>query len=33
MDILSRVPVNIIDRYIVVFGGFFISRLIIKIMK
>jgi hypothetical protein len=26
MDILSRLPVNLIDRFIVIFGGYFISR-------
>ena len=26
MDILSRIPVNIVDRFIVIFGGYFISR-------
>jgi hypothetical protein len=31
MDILSRIPVNIVDRFIVIFGGYFISRLMIKL--
>ena len=26
MDILSRIPVNIVDRFIVIFGGYFISQ-------
>jgi len=26
MDILSRIPVNIVDRFIVIFGGYFIAR-------
>jgi len=26
MDILSRIPVNIVDRFIVIFGGYFIYR-------
>jgi len=26
IDILSRVPVNIVDRFIVIFGGYFVSR-------
>jgi len=26
MDILSRIPVNIVDRFIVIFGGYFVSR-------
>ena len=26
MNILSRLPVNIVDRFIVIFGGFFISQ-------
>jgi len=33
IDILSRIPVNIVDRFIVIFGGYFISRLIIKFKK
>jgi len=33
MDILSRIPVNIVDRFIVIFGGYFISRGMLKIMK
>ncbi|MCL2209180.1 MAG: hypothetical protein FWC19_05330 [Treponema sp.] len=31
MNILSRLPVNIVDRFIVIFGGYFISCAIIKI--
>ncbi len=31
MDILSRIPVNIVDRFIVIFGGYFISRLMRKL--
>jgi len=30
MNILSRIPVNLVDRFIVIFGGYFISRLILK---
>jgi hypothetical protein len=26
MNILSRIPVNIVDRFIVIFGGYFIAR-------
>jgi hypothetical protein len=33
MDILSRIPVNIVDRFIVIFGGYFVSRLIVKLNK
>jgi hypothetical protein len=33
IDILSRIPVNIVDRFIVIFGGYFISRLIVKLTK
>jgi len=33
MDILSRIPVNIVDRFIVIFGGYFVSRLIVKVNK
>jgi hypothetical protein len=28
VDIISRIPINIVDRFIVIFGGFFSSRLI-----
>jgi len=28
MNILSRIPVNLVDRFIVIFGGYFVSRLI-----
>ena len=31
VNILSRIPVNLVDRFIVIFGGYFISRLVIKI--
>jgi hypothetical protein len=30
VDIISRIPVNIVDRFIVIFGGFFISHLVRK---
>jgi hypothetical protein len=30
MDIISRIPINIVDRFIVIFGGFFISRVMKK---
>jgi len=33
IDILSRIPVNIVDRFIVIFGGYFVSRLIVKLDK
>ena len=33
MDILSRIPVNIVDRFIVVFGGYFISRLFVRFIR
>jgi len=33
IDILSRIPVNIVDRFIVIFGGYFVSRLIVKLNK
>jgi len=33
IDILSRIPVNIVDRFIVIFGGYFVSRLIVKLYK
>jgi len=28
VNIFSRIPINIVDRFIVIFGGFFISRLL-----
>jgi hypothetical protein len=33
MDILSRIPVNIVDRFIVIFGGYFISRRLLIVTK
>ncbi|MCL2442637.1 MAG: hypothetical protein FWD13_04135 [Treponema sp.] len=30
MNILSRIPVNLVDRFIVIFGGYFISRVICR---
>jgi len=33
MNILSRIPVNLIDRFIVIFGGYFISQGIIHIER
>ena len=33
MNILSRLPVNLIDRFIVISGGYFISRAVIKLIK
>jgi hypothetical protein len=33
VNILSRIPVNIVDRFIVIFGGYFISRGLIKFMR
>jgi len=33
VNILSRIPVNIVDRFIVIFGGYFISRALVKIIK
>ena len=33
MNILSRLPVNIVDRFIVIFGGYFISRAVIKLLN
>jgi hypothetical protein len=32
MNILSRIPVNIVDRFIVIFGGYFIARGMKKIV-
>ena len=33
INILSRIPVNIVDRFIVIFGGYFISRGLVKLTK
>lgn len=33
VNILSRIPVNIVDRFIVIFGGYFISRGLVKFMR
>ena len=33
INILARIPVNIVDRFIVVFGGYFISRAVSRIVK
>ena len=33
MNIFSRIPVNMVDRFIVIFGGYFISRVIGKLMR
>ena len=33
LNILSRIPVNLIDRFIVIFGGYFISRTLAKFLK
>jgi len=33
VNIISRIPVNIVDRFIVIFGGYFISRGLIKIIS
>ena len=32
-DILSRIQVNIVDRFIVIFGGYFISRGLVKLNR
>jgi len=33
VNILSRIPVNIVDRFIVIFGGYFISRGLVKLTR
>ncbi|MCL2231115.1 MAG: hypothetical protein FWC01_08460, partial [Treponema sp.] len=33
INILSRIPINLVDRFIVIFGGYFISLLIGRIKK
>jgi len=30
VNILSRLPINIIDRFIVIFGGYFLARFLVK---
>ena len=32
-NILVRVPVNLADRFIVVFGGYFVSRGLVRLMR
>ena len=32
VNILSRIPINIVDRFIVIFGGYFISRGLVRII-
>jgi len=33
VNIISRIPINIVDRFIVIFAGFFISRGLIKLIS
>jgi len=33
VNIISRIPINIVDRFIVIFAGFFISRWLVKLIK
>ncbi|MCL2180964.1 MAG: hypothetical protein FWB83_07540 [Treponema sp.] len=33
VNILSRIPVNIVDRFIVIFGGYIISRGLLKLIR
>jgi len=33
VNIISRLPINIVDRFIVIFAGFFISRGLVRIIK
>jgi hypothetical protein len=33
LNILSRIPVNLIDRFFVIFGGYLISRALAKFLK
>ena len=33
VNILSRIPVNIVDRFVVIFGGYFISRGLVKLIR
>jgi len=33
VNILSRILINIVDRFIVIFGGYFISRVLVKFSK
>ena len=32
VNILSRIQVNIVDRFIVIFGGYFISRGLVRLI-
>jgi len=33
VNIISRLPINIVDRFIVIFGGYLISRGLVKLIK
>ena len=33
VNILSRIPINIVDRFIVIFGGYFIYRGLVKLIR
>jgi len=33
VNIISRLPINIVDRFIVIFAGYFISRGLVKLIK
>jgi len=33
VNIISRLPINIVDRFIVIFSGYFASRLLLKFVK
>ena len=33
VNILSRIPINIVDRFIVIFGGYFISRGLARLIR
>ena len=33
VNILSRIPINIVDRFIVIFGGYIISRGLVKLIR
>jgi hypothetical protein len=32
-DILARIPINLIDRFVVIFGGYGVSRLMVRFLR
>jgi len=33
VNIISRLPINIVDRFVVIFGGYLVSRILVKFTK